>query len=42
VIVLLMFPDGVKWSDLAELTAEPAITDEEAYQVCVEALENRK
>lgn len=24
-----------KWSDLAEL-------DEEAYQVCVEALENRK
>ena len=31
-----------KWSDLAELTAEPAITDEEAYQVCVEALENRK
>ena len=31
-----------KWSDLAELTAEPAITDEEAYQVCVEALKNRK
>ena len=27
-----------KWSDLVELTAEPAITDEEAYQVCVEAL----
>ena len=31
-----------KWSDLAELTAEPEITDEEAYQVCVEALEARK
>ena len=31
-----------KWSDLTELTAEPAIIDEEAYQVCVEALENRK
>jgi len=31
-----------KWSDLAGLTAGPAITDEEAYQVCVEALENRK
>ena len=31
-----------KWSDLAELTAEPAIIDEEASQVCVEALEIRK
>ncbi len=31
-----------KWSDLVELTAEPAITDEEAYQVCVEALKNRE
>ena len=31
-----------KWSDLAELTAEPEITDEEVYQVCVEALEALK
>ena len=40
--MLLMFPDGVLMVRLAGLTAEPAITDEEAYQVCVEALENRK